>query len=36
MPWQMDRFTHGEMFDLEEKHALERAEAEAQKRRLGG
>jgi len=36
MPWDMDNFTHSEMFDLEEKHALERAEEEARKRRLGG
>lgn len=36
MPWDMGRFTHNEMFALEEKHALEKAEAEARKRRLGG
>lgn len=26
MPWDMDRFTHGEMWDLEERHMLEQAE----------
>ena len=34
MPWQMDQFTHTEMYELDEKHQLERADAEAAKRRL--
>lgn len=36
MPWDMDRFTHGEMWELEEKHLLEQAEAASRGRRLGG
>jgi hypothetical protein len=36
MPWDMNRFTHGEMWDLEEKHLMEQAEAAARSRRLGG
>lgn len=36
MPWDMGKFTHAELYDLEEKHMLEKAEAEAAKRRLGG
>lgn len=32
----MGKFTHAELYDLEEKQALERAEAEAAKRRLSG
>ncbi len=36
MPWDMGKFTHDELYALEEKHMLEKAEREAEKRRLGG
>lgn len=35
MPWEIGRFTHRELQDLEEKLMIEAAEAEAEKRRLG-